>query len=99
MLPVVKGARHTRLNVLVYALLLLPLSVAPWALGLTGPVYGVTALLMSLVFAGLCWRVYADAQDAQGVSLTKDRPARAAFKFSLLYLFILFAACAVDRFV
>jgi len=99
MLPVVKGARHTRLNVLVYALLLLPISISPWLLGLTGRIYGITALVMSAVFAVLCWGVFADAQDAAGVSLTKDRPARAAFKFSLLYLFILFAACAVDRFV
>jgi heme o synthase len=99
MLPVVKGAKHTRLNVLVYALLLLPLSVSPWLLGLTGRVYGITALVMSAVFAVLCWGVYADSQDAAGVSLTKDKPARRAFKFSLLYLFVLFAACAVDRFV
>jgi protoheme IX farnesyltransferase len=99
MLPVVKGAKHTRLNVLIYSLLLLPLSVSPWLLGLTGRIYGVTALVMSVAFAVLCWRVYADKQDAAGVSLTKDQPARRAFKFSLLYLFILFAACAVDRFV
>jgi protoheme IX farnesyltransferase len=99
MLPVVKGARHTRLNVLVYSLLLLPLAVSPWPLGLTGPVYGVTALISSLVFVYYCWGVYADKQDAKGVSLTKDKPARAAFKYSILYLFILFLACAVDRLV
>ncbi|WP_297490122.1 heme o synthase [Acidocella sp.] len=99
MLPVVKGAKHTRLNVLVYALLLLPVSVAPWVLGLTGRIYGFTALALSLAFAVLCWRVYADDQDAAGVSRTKDKPARTAFKFSLLYLFILFAACAVDRLI
>jgi len=99
MLPVVKGAKHTRLNVLVYALLLLPISISPWLLGLTGRIYGITALVMSLAFAVLCWGVYADRQDAKGVSLTKDKPARNAFKFSLLYLFVLFAACAVDRLV
>jgi protoheme IX farnesyltransferase len=99
MLPVVKGAKHTRLNVLVYALLLIPISISPWLLGLTGRVYGLTALVMSAIFAVLCWRVFADEQDAKGVSLNKDKAARTAFKFSLLYLFILFAACAVDRFV
>ena len=99
MLPVVKGAKHTRLNVLVYALLLLPISISPWALGLTGRIYGISALVMSLAFLLLCWGVYADRQDAAGVSLSKDQPARRAFKFSLLYLFVLFAACAVDRLV
>jgi heme o synthase len=99
MLPVVKGAKHTRLSVLIYALLLLPIAISPWLLGLTGRIYGITALAMSLAFAVLCWGVYADKQDAAGVSLTKDKPARQAFKFSLIYLFVLFAACAVDRFV
>lgn len=99
MLPVVKGAKHTRLNVLVYALLLLPLSISPWVLGLTGRIYGLTALLLSLAFVALCWGVYTDRQDATGVSLNNDQPARRAFKFSLLYLFVLFAAMAVDRLI
>ena len=43
------------------------------------------------------WRVATDRQDASGVSLTNDAPARAAFKYSILYLFALFAALAVDR--
>ncbi len=99
MLPVVKGARHTRLNVLVYSLLLVPLTVSPWVLGLTGRFYGGAALISSLVFVYFCWGVYADQQDAEGNSLTKDKPARAAFKFSILYLFVLFLACAVDRLI
>lgn len=99
MLPVVKGARHTRLNVLIYALLLLPLTLSPWALGLTGAVYGGTALIAGLAFLYCCWGVYADQQDAAGKSLSKDKPARRAFKFSILYLFILFLAVAVDRLI
>jgi protoheme IX farnesyltransferase len=43
------------------------------------------------------WRVASDRQDASGVSLTNDAPARMAFKYSILYLFALFAALAVDR--
>jgi protoheme IX farnesyltransferase len=43
--------------------------------------------------------VLTDRQDAAGKSLTKDAPAKKAFRFSILYLFILFGACAVDRFV
>lgn len=99
MLPVVKGAKYTRLNVLVYSLLLLPLAVSPWALGLTGRIYGLTAFITSTIFVALCWGVYTDKQDAKGVSLTKDKPARTAFKYSILYLFILFASCAVDKLV
>ena len=43
------------------------------------------------------WRVATDRQDAAGVSLTNDAPARMAFKYSIIYLFVLFAALAVDR--
>lgn len=97
MLPVVKGARHTRVAVMVYSLLLVPIALAPFAFGLCGPVYGVSALVLGLAFCFYTWRVLNDSQDASGRSLTRDAPARAAFKFSILYLFILFGALALDR--
>jgi protoheme IX farnesyltransferase len=97
MLPVVRGPRYTRWNVLVYTLVLVPFTLLPWALGLMGWVYGVTALGLGLVFIYYALRVLTDKQDSTGKSLTKDAPAKAAFKYSILYLFILFGACAVDR--
>ncbi len=99
MLPVVKGARHTRVCIMVYTLLLLPLSLVPYLLGLMGPVYGATALLAGAWFARHSWLVLNDRQDARGNSLTRNAPARAAFKYSILYLFILFGACVADRFL
>jgi heme o synthase len=99
MLPVVKGARHTRVCIMVYTLVLLPITLAPYLLGLMGRIYGVTALVLGLLFALYSWRVLNDAQNERGVSLTKDAPARAAFKYSILYLFILFGACAADRLI
>ena len=99
MLPVVAGARHTRLQILIYTLVLAPCSVLPWALGLAGPVYGLTAIALGAGFVLSAVLVYFDKQDAAGVSLTKDAPARAAFRFSLAYLAILFAAVAVDHYV
>ena len=99
MLPVVKGARHTRICVMIYTLILLPVSLAPYALGLTGRFYGAAALGLGLAFVAYSWRVLNDPQDAGGVSLSADKPARAAFKFSILYLFLLFGACAIDRLI
>ncbi len=87
------------LQILLYTLVLTPVSVLPWALGYAGPVYGLTAVALGLGFvlsAALVWR---DKQDATGVSLTNDAPARAAFRYSLAYLAILFAAVAVDHYV
>ncbi len=99
MLPVVRGARYTRWNILIYSVVLLPVSLLPWALGCTGAVYGLSALALGLGMIAMAWRVLRDRQDAAGVSLTGDAPAKAAFRYSLLYLFVLFLAFAVDRFV
>jgi protoheme IX farnesyltransferase len=99
MLPVVKGQRHTRICIMVYTLLLVPITLLPYLLGLTGPIYGVSALVLGALFARYAWRVLTDTQDSHGASLTKNTPAKAAFKYSILYLFILFGACAVDRLI
>ena len=99
MLPVVAGARHTRLQILFYTLVLLPFSLLPWLLGLAGAVYGLTAAALGAGFVLSAVLVWYDKQDATGVSQTRDAPARAAFRFSLAYLAILFAAVAVDHFV
>ena len=99
MLPVVAGARATRKQIVLYSLLLVPLSLAPWFIGFSGPIYGLSAALLGLGFLVCVARVALDKQDASGVSLTNDAPARAAFKYSILYLFVLFAALAVDRLI
>ena len=97
MLPVVAGARETRRQIFLYTLVLVAVSAAPWALGLTGAIYGVSALVLGAGFLVCSWRVLRDRQDETGISQTIDAPARAAFKFSIAYLFILFAAVAADR--
>jgi protoheme IX farnesyltransferase len=97
MLPVVAGAKETRRQIVLYSLLLVPLSLAPWAIGFAGTVYALAAAILGAGFLLSVWRIARDRQDAAGVSLTGDAPARAAFKYSIIYLFVLFAALAVDR--
>ncbi|HEY0184813.1 MAG TPA: heme o synthase [Rhodopila sp.] len=99
MLPVVAGAKETRRQILLYTLVLVPLTLVPFLMGFSGLPYGVTAALLGLVFLKRVYRVVVDRQDAQGVSLTGDAPAKAAFKYSVLYLFVLFGALAVDRLI
>jgi protoheme IX farnesyltransferase len=99
MLPVVAGAKETRRQIVLYTLLLVPVTLVPWFLGFSGLVYAVSAVALGFGFVVLVWRVATDRQDETGVSLTKDAPARAAFRFSIAYLFVLFGALAVDRFV
>ncbi len=94
MLPVVAGPRETKRQMLIYTLILAPVSLAPTLLGAVGWIYGAVAVAMSLVFIGhavLVWRT-ADDESAHPV-------ARRMFFFSLLYLAVLFAALPVDHVV
>jgi protoheme IX farnesyltransferase len=95
MLPVVAGIRTTRRQVLIYTLPMAAAAVVPWPLGLTGAIYGGTATLLTAWFAFLATRV-ALSQEADQALM---KPERALFKFSILYLFVLFGALVVDRMV
>ena len=66
MLPVVAGAKETRRQIVIYTLLLLPLSLAPWLIGFSGRVYGLAALVLGVGFLVSVWRVASDRQDAVG---------------------------------
>jgi heme o synthase len=99
MLPVIAGAKETRRQILLYTVILIPLTLVPFMMGFSGLPYGVAAGLLGLVFLQRTYRVITDRQDDQGNSLTRDAPAKAAFKYSILYLFALFGALAIDRLI
>ena len=95
MLPVVAGIKATRRQVLIYTLPMVAAAVAPWPLGLTGAIYGGVASLLSAWFLLLAIRVSISIEADQALM----KPERALFKFSILYLFVLFGALVVDRLV
>ena len=78
MLPVVAGPRETKKQMLLYTVVLWPVSLSPWLLGLAGPVYAASVGVLSLAFTGTAIAVWRDRT---------DRAARHMFAFSLLYLF------------
>jgi len=88
MLPVVAGQHATRLQILIYTMLLWPVSLAPVLVGTAGWIYGAAAILLDLAFTALGTRL---------MIARSDRAARAMFGFSLLYLFFLFAVLLVDH--
>jgi len=90
MLPVVKGDAATRVQILLYTLILVPLGLAPYALGYAGLPYGATALVTGAAMLALAVKVYRERPPA-------DRAARQLFAFSILYLFLLFAALLIER--
>ncbi|MBO9713005.1 heme o synthase [Sphingomonas sp.] len=92
MLPVVAGERATRTQIGLYTIPMAIAAVAPWPLGLTGAIYGVTSILGTLVFAALAAQVAfrrTGAEDAM-------TPEKRLFRYSILYLFVLFGAVALD---
>lgn len=97
MLPVTHGARETRKQVVIYTVLLVPLTLAPWLMGFNTWVYGAVAAALGANFLRHAWLTWRDEQDEAGVSLTKDMPAKRCFKYSISYLFLLFGALALDR--
>jgi protoheme IX farnesyltransferase len=97
MLPVVSGQRVTRLHVLGYTLLLLPVAASPWAVGFVGLPYLAISLVLSGLFVLHAVRVLRDGVGPGGASVTENAPARKAFRYSLLYLFLLFLALALCR--
>jgi protoheme IX farnesyltransferase len=92
MLPVTHGLAATRAQILAYSLLLVPVTVAPALLGLTGWVYGGTAVTVGALFILFAWRVRQnDAETVAGMG-----PEKKLFKFSLYYLACLFGALVAD---
>jgi heme o synthase len=85
MLPVVAGRAKTARQILTYSILLFPISLLPWVLGFAGAIYGATAVLCGATFIALALRLVRS-------SAADRRPAHHLFAFSILYLFMLFAA-------
>ena len=95
MLPVTNGLENTRRQIFGYSLPMAACAVAPWALGLTGAIYGLVAALLSAVFVAFSVAVLMNkASDPAAMA-----PEKKLFGFSIFYLFALFGALVVDRFL
>ena len=93
MLPVVAGRRNTNHQILIYTVLLLPLTVAPTLLGVCGLYYAIGAVAAGLPFLFFAARLWRSADD-QAVD---EKPARDLFAYSILYLFLLYAMMLAER--
>jgi protoheme IX farnesyltransferase len=95
MLPVVAGIENTRLQILLYTLPMIAAAVAPWALGLSGWIYGAASVILGAIFLALTLAVFANkATESRAMG-----PEKKLFAFSILYLFGLFGALVIDRWV
>ena len=92
MMPNVKGQARTRLEILLYTIVLAPLGVAPWLMGFASGIYGAVSIAGGLVMLVCAIRVYARREGAAG-----DRVAMQLFGVSILYLFLLFAVIVAEN--
>ena len=94
MLPVVAGERATRRQVGLYTLPMAVVAIAPWPLGLTGPLYGIVGSGASAFFGYLALTVATRPVPAERDAM---RPEKRLFAFSIVYLFLLFGAFVADH--
>lgn len=97
MLPVTNGARATRLQILLYTVLLAVIGLLPVATGLGGMIYGAATLGLSagfLFYAVKLWRSEAGGPDA---GADERKLAMSVFGFSILYLFAIFGALIIEH--
>jgi len=92
MLPVVKGADATSLQILVYSLILAPLGMVPAIIGLGGTLYAAAASVLGSLFVVLAIDCYREREGE-----VADRAAKRLFAYSVLYLFLLFAVLLVEQ--
>ena len=93
MLPVVAGFENTRKQIFLYSLPMAAAAVAPWPLGLTGPIYGACATILSFVFLVLAARVLSN----RATEPSDMVPEKHLFAYSVFYLFALFTVLVADR--
>lgn len=91
MLPVTAGPDATRLQILLYTVVLVAVALAPWPLGYFDAIYGVTSLVLG---AGMMWLAIDVYRRREGVAA--NRATRRLFAFSILYLFALFAVLLAE---
>jgi heme o synthase len=90
MLPITHGSEFTRLQVLLYTIVLFAATLLPFVFRMSGPLYLVAAVILGLGFMAYGWQLWRDYSDAL---------ARRTFRFSIWHLSLLFAALLVDHYL
>jgi heme o synthase len=89
MLPVTHGEKYTRLNVLLYTIILLVVSILPFVTLMSGLIYLAAALILGIVFLAYAIRIYV---------AYSDELAKKTFRYSIVYLSALFAVLLIDHY-
>jgi protoheme IX farnesyltransferase len=90
MLPVTHGEEFTRLHILLYTVILVAVTLMPYGAGMSGWLYLISALALDGVFMAYAWKIYRNYSDDL---------AKRTFRYSILYLTLLFVALLADHYL
>ena len=94
MLPIISGTKTTKVNILFYALMMLPAIIAPYFLNFASVFYLATSSMMSAYYVYLCFRLYRSK-----IASISNKIARKIFIYSIFYLFFIFLILLIDNFL
>ena len=92
MLPLTNGIESTKINILVYSLLMLPMVILPYAIDFVGLVFLVPTLMLTLYYNILCFELYKFKKNK-----FNPKKAKTIFGYSILYLFLIFVIFLIDK--
>ncbi len=94
MLPIIAGAQKTKLNILVYALIMTPIIVAPYIFDFASIAYLSISLVMTVYYNFLCYKLFRENN-----SKNSNIIARKIFVYSIFYLFVIFLILLIDNLI
>tara|TARA_Y100000817_G_scaffold308464_1_gene296243 strand:+ start:1707 stop:2411 length:705 start_codon:yes stop_codon:yes gene_type:complete len=94
MLPITAGVQKTKLNILVYALLMAPVVLAPYFLNFAGLIYLTTVFIMTTYYIAICFSLYKENNIKRSNII-----ARKIFVYSIFYLFVIFLTMLIDNLI
>ena len=94
MLPIISGTKTTKVNILSYALMMLPAIIAPYFLNFASVFYLAISSMMSAYYVYLCFRLYRSK-----IASISNKIARKIFVYSIFYLFFIFLILLIDNFL
>ena len=94
MLPITSGVQTTKLNILIYSIILFPISIAPYILNFSGFIYLITSTLLSSYYVFISYTLFKEKN-----SVKEKRIATKLFGYSILYLFAIFMFILIDKII
>jgi len=94
MLPLTNGIESTKLNILIYSLLMLPIVILPYAVGFVGLAFLIPSLILTIYYNILCFKLYNFKKNKFDAKIAKS-----IFGYSILYLFLVFVLFLIDKII